>query len=99
MPARPRPGPELPVRSLCERPRDGAGLARAGAELDRLGDGPLATVARAVVAAADARHESRGCHWRADYPHTSEQWLRRVVVRLDDTGRPIAWAEAGRVAA
>ena len=79
--------------------RDGAGLAQASKELDELGDGPMATVARAIVAAAETRHESRGCHWRADYPSTSEQWLRRVVVRLDDGGRPVAQAEAGRVAA
>ncbi len=64
-------GAEPPRRRPPRRCRSGPGER---SELDGLGDGPLATVARAVVAAAEARHESRGCHWRADYPHTSEQW-------------------------
>jgi L-aspartate oxidase len=48
------------------------------------------TVAAAIVAAAHARQESRGCHWRSDHPATSEQWRRPVVIRLDETGFPIA---------
>jgi L-aspartate oxidase len=48
------------------------------------------TVAAAVVAAANARRESRGCHWRADFPTTSEQWRHHVEIRLDHTGRPAA---------
>ena len=68
--------------------RDAAGLATAHDALAELGDGPLATVARAVVAGAAARTESRGCHWRADYPDSSTAWLRPVVVRLGTDGRP-----------
>ncbi len=79
--------------------RSGAGLDQAAAELSRLGDGPIVTVARAVVAAAAARHESRGCHWRADYPTTRPNWARRVVVRLGPSGRPEAGAEPLRAAA
>jgi L-aspartate oxidase len=48
------------------------------------------TVAAAIVAAAHARQESRGCHWRGDYPATSEHWRGPVVVRLDETGSPAA---------
>jgi L-aspartate oxidase len=48
------------------------------------------TVAAAIVAAAHARQESRGCHWRSDHPATSEQWRRSVVIRLDEAGVPIA---------
>jgi L-aspartate oxidase len=48
------------------------------------------TVAVAIVAAAHARRESRGCHWRGDYPATSEHWRRPVVIRLDQAGSPEA---------
>lgn len=47
--------------------------------------------ATAVVSAAAARQESRGCHWRADHPAESAWWRRRrVVVRLGADGLPIA---------
>jgi L-aspartate oxidase len=79
--------------------RDGPGLQQALSELDGLGDGPLATVARAVIAAAGARRESRGCHWRADHPAPSDLWKRQIVVRLDAGGRPVATADERRSAA
>ena len=41
----------------------------------------LATVAGAVVAAATARTESRGCHWRADFPDEDPAQRRRLVLR------------------
>jgi L-aspartate oxidase len=41
----------------------------------------LATVAAAVVAAATARTESRGCHWRADFPEEDPAQRRRLVLR------------------
>ncbi|TCC54263.1 L-aspartate oxidase [Kribbella pittospori] len=68
--------------------RDGAGLQMAADELETLGDGPLATTARAVIAAAITREDSRGCHWRSDYPQRDERWNQHVVVRLDEEGRP-----------
>src|SRR5699024_6420471 len=43
--------------------RDASGLHAAQDELELAGDGPLATVARAVIAAAITREDSRGCHW------------------------------------
>jgi len=69
--------------------RDGAGLNAAADELEPLGTGPLATVARSVIAAATARQDSRGCHWRSDHPHSDERWDEHIVVRLDKDGRPI----------
>jgi L-aspartate oxidase len=68
--------------------RDGAGLNAAADELDTMGTGPLATVARAVVVAATARQDSRGCHWRSDHPHADERRDEHIVVRLDQGGRP-----------
>jgi L-aspartate oxidase len=40
----------------------------------------LATVAAALVAAATAREESRGCHTRRDFPARSPSFRRRLVV-------------------
>ena len=43
----------------------------------------MVLVARAVVALAARRCESRGAHWRTDYPVLHPEWRAR-------TGRPIA---------
>ncbi|MEU2350734.1 L-aspartate oxidase [Modestobacter sp. NPDC049651] len=80
--------------------RSGAGLAGATAELAALtsGDGPvrpavaaweatgLLTVATALTAAATARTETRGCHWREDHPEADDAWRVHLDVRMDATG-------------
>ncbi len=48
----------------------------------------LLTVASAVVAAATARTESRGCHRRTDHSEPRDVWLVHLDVRLDDLGVP-----------
>ncbi len=57
----------------------------------------LLTLASAIVSAALARTESRGCHRRSDYPDTDEAWVRHLDVVLDAVGaidiRPEAAAE------
>ncbi|GLZ62016.1 MULTISPECIES: L-aspartate oxidase [Micromonospora] len=39
----------------------------------------LLTVASTLVAAAYARGETRGCHWREDFPTADERWLGHLV--------------------
>jgi len=44
----------------------------------------LLCVARALVAAARMRQETRGCHWREDRPDRDDtSWRRHIVVRLN----------------
>ena len=44
-------------------------------------DASLLTLAHAVTAAAEARHESRGAHYRLDYPNTAADMARPVIVK------------------
>lgn len=76
--------------------RDAAGLQRLSETLSRarirtvegrrdFEDVALTLTARAVVAAALARDESRGCHHRADYPAAAPEKARSIMVRSADT--------------
>jgi L-aspartate oxidase len=80
--------------------RDACGLAVAEEALDATGttalvdsrtdveDAALALAARAVIVAAQERHESRGCHVRHDFPETDdERWRASLAVRLDSDGQ------------
>ncbi len=71
--------------------RDRAGLERAvdRLQLPAFTGGAAADpslVALMIATAALAREESRGGHWRADFPQTSPAWARRLVQRVHDTG-------------
>lgn len=46
----------------------------------------LHTVATAITQAALIRTETRGSHWREDFPQSQDSWLKRVVITLDNTG-------------
>lgn len=73
--------------------RHGDGLEQALAELRKMGSAAsgstrnLLTVARLVTVAARAREESRGGHFREDFPATDPAWQRRLSVGLDARGR------------
>ncbi|HWH34395.1 MAG TPA: hypothetical protein VNT56_03670 [Acidimicrobiales bacterium] len=54
--------------------------AAGGGDREGLELANLVTVARAVVQAAAARTESRGCHWRADHPGPDPALGRRLVL-------------------
>lgn len=48
----------------------------------------LLCVARVLVAAAQQRAETRGCHWREDHPDRDDaHWRRHLVVRLSEAER------------
>ncbi|XNL82831.1 hypothetical protein K8Z49_33100 [Actinomadura madurae] len=76
--------------------RGADGLERAAVELDALGGGHaepgveaweatnLHTVASAIVAAARRREETRGSHWRQDFPERADgTWRGHLVTRLE----------------
>lgn len=47
----------------------------------------LLDVAEVIVAAAEMRTESRGSHYRSDYPERNDaEWMTNIFVRRDDRG-------------
>jgi L-aspartate oxidase len=46
----------------------------------------LLTVASLLVAAATRRRETRGCHWREDFPDANERCRGHFLAALDETG-------------
>lgn len=46
----------------------------------------LYQLAQAIVRSALLREETRGSHWREDFPQESDKWLRRILQQLDRQG-------------
>jgi L-aspartate oxidase len=46
----------------------------------------LLTVASTLVASASARRETRGCHWREDYPTAADEWRGHLLDAIDPKG-------------
>ncbi len=89
LPPPPDPGA---IRGLLDETlgvvRDKAGLAKAIDRLEPLAFSDDAAADPALVAlfiatAALQREESRGGHWRSDFPQHSSRWAHRRVQRLD----------------
>jgi L-aspartate oxidase len=51
----------------------------------------LLTVAAALVAAAAAREETRGCHWREDFPAARDEWRGHLLAGLVDGAVTQTW--------
>ena len=47
----------------------------------------LFTLANVIVASALIREETRGSHWREDFPRESELWLKRIIEKMDSAGK------------
>ncbi len=46
----------------------------------------LFQLAQAILKAALIRQETRGSHWREDFPESSDRWRTRIVQQLDQSG-------------
>ena len=46
----------------------------------------LFQLAQTIVKAALIRQETRGSHWREDFPETSDLWKKRIVQQVDQAG-------------
>ncbi|MFF2075493.1 L-aspartate oxidase [Kitasatospora sp. NPDC058162] len=54
----------------------------------------LLLVATALVAAAAQREETRGCHWREDFPERDDaHWRRHLITTLAASGDPVSTPE------
>jgi L-aspartate oxidase len=77
--------------------RDAAGLLRTLERFDEIGgrlaragfESNMLVAARLIARAALAREESRGGHYRTDFPDPDPAWQRRSYARFADLARPL----------
>jgi L-aspartate oxidase len=81
--------------AACRKTLDAVG-ERAGAEpeTETWEATNVHAVASALVAAARRREETRGCHWREDFPALDDRWRGHFLTRLDDDGELVTAFEA-----
>ena len=49
--------------------------------------GNMLEVAQVIIASADARQESRGCHFRSDFTkRNDDNWMKRIVATRSEDG-------------
>ena len=83
--------PEAPVTDAIRAELwEDAGLVRDGAGLERLRRSPH-LLTRLIAEGALAREESRGAHFRADFPHENEELAAHVVHRQGEEPRWETW--------
>ncbi|CAB1130089.1 L-aspartate oxidase [Candidatus Hydrogenisulfobacillus filiaventi] len=63
--------------------RDAAGLEALAARLETAGRAPEVELARLLTRAARARAESRGGHWRTDFPVARPRWQGHLVHQVN----------------
>jgi L-aspartate oxidase len=57
----------------------------------------LFQLAQAILKAALIRQETRGSHWREDFPNTENNWRKRIVQQLDMHGHwTTSYQEVGK---
>ena len=47
----------------------------------------LFQLANTILRAALIRQETRGSHWREDFPQQSNDWHKRIVQQMDQSGQ------------
>ena len=58
--------------------------------------GNMLDVAQVIIASAEARQESRGCHYRSDYEsRDDENWMKRIVATHTDEGPKLDYEPVG----
>ena len=79
----PRPETQRLAWEKCGIVRTGEGLREACSQLEPHGDDNVSLVAWLIARCALEREESRGAHFRNDFPEKREEFARHSVVRKD----------------